>query len=146
MPTDSWWKTRRGLVPALALAVLAAEWLRAPAMGWVIAAGGVTIGAIALLRSRQPLLLAAMSVLVLALGLAQRELVKVGSEWPAERERRLTAAFQRLQGELRGALRTADQLAADAIKVAAGNQSAAFATLSDRLPRDGAEAAVVILQ
>lgn len=146
MPTESWWTPRRGLVPALALAVLAAEWLRAPASGWVVAATIVTILTVVLLRRRQALLSASMAALTLCLVVAQNELVKVGQEWPAERERRLSAAFQRLQGELRGALRTADQLAADAITVAGGNQSAAFAALADRLPDGGAEAAVVILQ
>ena len=146
MPTEPWWSTRRGTLLALALAVLAAEWLRAPATGWVIAAMGLTLVGLIVLRLRQPLLLAAMAMLSIGVAVAQRELVKTGDEWPAERERRLTAAFQRLQGELRGALRTADQLAADAITAAGGNQSAAFAALADRLPREGAEAAVVILQ
>lgn len=146
MPTEPWWTTRRGMLPILALALVGAEWLRTPATGWVIAAIALTVVAAALLRLRHPVLLAVMAALSVVLIVAQRELVKVGSEWPAERERRLTAAFQRLQGELRGALRTADQLAADAIAAAGGNQAAAFAALSDRLPRDGAETAVVILQ
>jgi signal transduction histidine kinase len=137
---------RRGLLPALALAAVAAEWLRAPATGWVIAAALLAVVALAALRRKQPWLTASMAALAIVLGVAQHELVKVGREWPAERERRVSAAFQRLQGELRGALHTADLLAANAIKVASGNQSAAFAVLSKRLPRDGAEAAVVILQ
>lgn len=146
MPTEPWWIARRGQLLAMALVLVATEWLRAPAPAWVLIAAGLTIVAFLLLRLRQPLMLAMMLGLTVVLGVAQNELVKVGREWPSERERRLAAAFQRLQGELRDALRTADQLAADAIRAATGNQAAAFAALSDQLPRDGAEAAVVLLE
>ncbi len=146
MRTEPWWNARGGSLLALVLAVLAAEWLRAPALPWVVAAWVPVVAALGLLRGRARLTSGAMAAVAITLTWSQHALIKVGPEWPAERERRLSAAFQQLSGELRGALRRADRLAAEAVGTSTGNQAAAFARLSASLPREGAEAAVVILE
>ncbi len=157
MPNLSSWRAWRTVWLALAALLAAAEWLRAPAWTWV----GVTLGAAAATLVLEALaaptgatrsLLArwlpgvATLVLCLTMATAQRRIVPVGTDWPAERERRVNAAFQRLSGELRAAVTRADQLSAAAIPLAKGDREAAFAELGRVLPRDQAEMAVVILE
>jgi signal transduction histidine kinase len=159
MLTEPWWRVRRGILLALLALLAGAEWLRAPGTFWVVAA--VALATLALLdglrhhranrEAAGPLrawLLPGLTALGLALALflAQRRVAPVGKDWPAERERRVNAAFQRLSGELRSAVTRADRLTAAAAPLAAGDRATAFAALAHALPRDQGEMAVVILE
>jgi two-component system, NtrC family, nitrogen regulation sensor histidine kinase NtrY len=88
----------------------------------------------------------AILLLVLAgsLSLSQRQLTAIEERWPDEREARVTAASQHLQGDLHSALRRAEQLAEAAAKVPPGDRAAAFRTLDRLTPRGGPEMSVVL--
>ncbi|HWA57595.1 MAG TPA: ATP-binding protein [Gemmatimonadales bacterium] len=137
--------------------VVATEWLRNPGLVWVVLAFAAALSMVLLeilpatragltpwYRGWLPPI-AALG-LALAMGIAQWRIAPVGTDWPAERERRVSAAFQRLSGELRAAVTRADQLSAAAIPLGTGTREAAFAELGRVLPRDQAEMAVVILE
>src|SRR5512143_1087294 len=157
MPNLSSWRTRPTVWLALTAFVAAVEWLRNPAVVWVAATLAVALLALAL-EMRQTARsaggssvhrwLPGLAVLVLGLTMANAEwrIAPVGANWPAERERRVNAAFQRLSGELRAAVTRADQLSAAAVPLGKGDREAAFAELGRVLPRDQAEMAVVILE
>jgi signal transduction histidine kinase len=151
------WRDRRTVWLALAALVAAAEWLRSAAVVWVgvtllLAAAALVLEARSRSRSAARgdylrwLPGAMMLVLGLAMANAARRIAPVGANWPAERERRVNTAFQRLSGELREAVNNADQLSAAAVPLAKGDREAAFAELGRVLPRDKAEMAVVILE
>ncbi len=161
MPTEPWWRVRRGIWLALLAFLAGAEWLREPRMLWVVVTlvlAGVALtdrlrqrsragrGERAWSQVRELLPALAMLCLAITLVLAQRRIGPVGRDWPAERERRVNAAFQRLSGELRAAVNRADRLSAEAVPLAAGDRAAAFAALERALPRGQAEMAVVILE
>src|SRR3954466_9161191 len=81
----------------------AAEWLRHPGSGWVLASWAtVPLGIAALWPLRGwrrwtlALLLLAQAVSLTVIG---RELSSIETRWPEERERRITAAYERLQGD-----------------------------------------------
>ncbi len=148
MTTAVTWFDRRTPWLVLAALVPASEWLRNPSDGWVVVIAGIGIigliyGVRANLRGR----IVASAVVLLAGTLigAELRLSRVEDDWPAERERRVTAAFQRLRGELHSSLRSADRLAEQSLAWADGDQAAAFAALGRALPRGGAESAVAIL-
>ena len=161
MPTEPWWRVRRGIWLALLAFLAGAEWLREPSLLWVVVTlvlAGVALTDGLLHRSRagkeggtwspqrQSLPALGMLVLAITLVLSQRRIGPVGRDWPAERERRVNAAFQRLSGELRAAVDHADRLSAEAVPLASGDRAAAFAALERALPRGQAEMAVVILE
>ncbi|MFN8652678.1 MAG: ATP-binding protein [Gemmatimonadales bacterium] len=154
MPNLTSWRTQRALWLALGGLAAATEWLRGAGAMWVaiplVLAG---IGVLLELRpgtgARGPgrwMPAAALLGLGLTMALAERRITPVGADWPAERERRVNAAFQRLSGELRAAMQQADQLAAAAAPLARGERERAFDELGRVLPRDQAEMAVVILE
>lgn len=156
MQTESSWRAGRGTWLALAALLVTAEWLRVPGTPWVVASFALALAALWLSwgrgarvsgRGAADLLPGvAMFCLAVTLLLAHRRIAPVGQDWPAERERRVNLAFQRLSGELRSAVSHADQLSAAAIPLARGDQEAAFAALSRVLPRNQGEMAVVILE
>lgn len=158
MQKNSPWRAGLGGWLALFALLIAAEWLRSPETHlWVALSLLVTVlaaGLLILRRSAPDGLpsafryppVAAMAALALTLFVADRRIAPVGHDWPAERERRVNSAFQRLSGELRSAVSRADQLAAAAVPLAAGDREAAFAELGRVIPRDQAEMAVVILE
>ncbi|MBK6421452.1 MAG: hypothetical protein IPF77_04380 [Gemmatimonadetes bacterium] len=141
--------SRATLVAGLLAALVAAEWLRAPASGWLMVAGALGLAGLASLSrlpTRQRPIALALPVLALLLLFAGRYLSRLAHEWPAEREARVSAAYRRLSGELRAAYERTDQAAARAIPLAEGDRAAAFGALDRELPRDGAEVAVAILE
>ena len=157
MPTEPWWRVRRGIGLGLLALLAGAEWLREPGILWVavtLALAGVALTGWLLRRRRAGAGLAlrellpvpAMLCLTIVLVLAQHRIGQVGRDWPAERERRVNAAFQRLSGELRAVVDRADHLSAAAVPLAAGDRGAAFAGLAKALPQNQAEMAVVILE
>ncbi len=149
MPTGTDWRNRyAGWIALLALLV-AAEWLREPAWTWVVAGALLTLLAAAgywLRAGAGRVVAAAMALLCVTLVTGQVRTDRVAGNWEAERERRLTTAYRRLQGELSAELRRAQQAAERASALAGGDRAAAFAELDRTLPRDGAELAVAILE
>src|SRR6478672_3082470 len=127
----SWW-----VVVVLAAGVSAAEWLRRPDWIWVIAAGAALVALLPLLRPlagwRRRGLVAALAWLVAALVIAQSRLTAIEREWPAQRKDRVTAASQRLAGDLHAAFHRAERLAAAAAATPGDDRAGAFALL-DRL-------------
>lgn len=149
MPTGTHWRNRHAGWFALAALLAAAEWLREPAWHWV-GAGTLMAGLAASgywLRGTIARLPVAAAVLLSgALVAGQVRTDRVAGNWEVERERRLTTAYRRLQGELSSELRRAQQAAERAARLAGGDRTAAFAELDRTLPRDGAELAVAILE
>ena len=157
MQKESSFRAGRGTWLALGALLVAAEWLRTPGTPWVVAGFALAIAALWLSSWRQAPdsgragtveVLPGMVILCLAITLllAHRRIAPVGQDWPAERERRVNLAFQRLSGELRSAVNRADQLSSLAMPLAGGDREVAFAELGRVLPRDQAEMAVVILE
>jgi len=139
---------RRAHWLALAALVPATEWLRNPADGWVFLLGILAlIALVAGVRAGRHgrVVVAAVIALAATLAAAERWVSRVEDQWPAERERRVAAAFQRLQGELHASLKRADKQAEFAVKWADGDRAAAFGELDRALPRGGVETAIAIL-
>ncbi len=140
-----WWS---GLL--IALAVAAGEWLRRPAPHWVWIALALGI-ATALMLGRDRgwlgrLLTLVVAALVAALAVTQYRLEAVEHRWPELREQRVTAASQRLAGDLRAAFLHTIELAASAAEAADLDQGDAFARLSAAVPTSGPETGVAILE
>jgi len=139
---------RRAHWLALAALVPATEWLRNPADGWVFLLGILAlIALVAGVRAGRHgrVVVAAVIALAATLAAAERWVSRVEDQWPAERERRVAAAFQRLQGELHASLKRADKQAEFAVRWADGDRAAAFGELDRALPRGGVETAIAIL-
>ncbi len=149
MPTGTHWLNRHAGWFALFALLVAAEWLREPAWLWVGAGAILTLLAVSgyLMRGGTGRVLAAAVVLLwTTLVAGQVRTDRVAGNWQVERERRLTTAYRRLQGELSAELRRAQRAAERAARLAEGDRTAAFAELYRTLPRDGAELAVAILE
>lgn len=154
MPTFTTWRTQRALWLALGGLAAATEWLRGG--GGMGVAVPLLLAGVALLLELLPATAgqgygrwwpgAGLLVLGLTMAIAERRIAPVGANWPAERERRVNVAFQRLSGELRAAVNQADRLAEAAAPLARGERERAFEELGRVLPRDQAEMAVVILE
>jgi len=143
------WRSRYAEWCGLAVTLVAAEWLRQPGGAWVAVAAVLALLAVAGLWNAGLAGRAAGLVTVLLLGALLAGQVwtdRVARDWEGERERRLSAAYHRLQGELSAELRRAQDVAARAAAWAGGDREAAFAELARTLPRDGAELAVAILE
>jgi signal transduction histidine kinase len=76
--------------------------------------------------------------------LAQRRLEVIGLRWPAERENRVTAASQRLAGDLHSVLHRAERLAEAALTTSANDRAAALQVLARTVPGSGPELSVVV--
>ncbi len=132
-----------------AVAVTAAEWLRAPGP----AGAGLTVVVCALgallLRPWHGwirlITLAVLAGVAGAVGLTQRRLTLIEDAWPAQREARVEAASGRLRGDLHEAFQLAERLAARAVEVADGAQEVAFSRLHGLIPQSGVESGVAIL-
>jgi signal transduction histidine kinase len=138
------------LVAVLATVIAAAEWLHAPSVAWAVTAALLAIlaaGASLLRWRRAPALVLAAGLLLLAgeLLATARQLHLNASDWPAQREARITAYGDRVGGELRSALRATSRLADRAVDAAALSQEEAFETLAAALPASGAELGIAIL-
>ena len=104
------------MVVVLAAGVSAAEWLRHPGWVWVVATAAALIALVVLLRPltglRRRALAAALTWLVAAMVVAQLRLTGIERDWPDQRKARVTAASERLAGDLHTAFRRAERLAA----------------------------------
>src|SRR4051812_16011092 len=99
----------------LVAGIAAAEWLRQPTPIWVGVAWVCLAAALAALWPlsgwRRRTLTALLLALAVTLTLSQRQLSAIETRWPDEREHRLSAAFQHLEGDLRSVLHRAEGLA-----------------------------------
>ncbi len=129
--------------------VSAAEWLRAPALWPVgVAALGFLAGLVALypIRGwrRRGLAVSLLGV-AFTLAFTQLRLTAIETKWPEQRERRVEAASERLDDDLRAALHGADRLAQAALSTSADDRAAAIATLERLVPSKGTEMSVAVL-
>jgi signal transduction histidine kinase len=128
----------------------AAEWLRQPSPMWVwvgwacVLAGAATLYPFGGWRRRA--LAAALLGLALTLALAQRQLQAIETGWPQEREHRVTAASQRLAGDLHSLLHRAERLAQAAARISSTDRAAALQVLSRLVPAAGPEMSVVMFE
>jgi two-component system, NtrC family, nitrogen regulation sensor histidine kinase NtrY len=137
------------VVVVLAAGGSAAEWLRRPGWVSVIATAAALLALLVLLWPlagwRRRALAAAMAWLVAAMVTAQVRLTAIEHDWPDQRRARVTAASERLAGDLHTAFRRAERLAAAAAATPSDDRSAAFAVLDRLVPARGPEMSVVIL-
>jgi two-component system, NtrC family, nitrogen regulation sensor histidine kinase NtrY len=139
-----WW-----VIVVVVAVVAAAEWLRAPA-SWPV--GVAVLGFLTTLVTLQPIrgwrrrgLTVALLGLAFALAFSQRRLTAIETRWPEQRERRVEAASQRLDGDLHAALHRADRLAQAALSTSSDDRAAAIATLDRLVPSRGTEMSVAVL-
>jgi len=136
------------VVVVLAAVAAAAEWLRQPSPTWVWAAWACALAGAAVLWPfvgwRRRLIVEILFGLALALTLAQRQLEGIEQRWPEERENRVTAASDRLDGDLHSVLHRAERLADAAITSPADDRAAALQVLGRLVPTRGPEMSVVV--
>ncbi|HEY7636872.1 MAG TPA: ATP-binding protein [Gemmatimonadales bacterium] len=141
---DRWW-----VVVVLAASGAAAEWLRHPSPHWVaVSLVAFLAGVIALYPLsgwRRGGLALTLLGLATALGLSQWQLSAIETQWPKQRELRVSAASQRLAGDLHSAFHRAEQLAHAAIATSPADRAAAFNLLRQLLPTRGPEMTVAVL-
>ncbi len=139
-----WW-----VVVGLAGGIAAAEWLRQPSTLWVIVGAGAFLAGIAALMPiggwRRGGLGAALLGLAGALGVAQFQITAIETRWPAERERRVQAASERLAGDLHAAFHSAERLAQAAIATSPTDRTVALRVLERLIPARGPEMSVAVL-
>lgn len=87
---------------------------------------------------------AAFVGLALSVTLAQRQLRTIETRWPGEREGRVTAASQRLAGDLQSVLHRAERLAEAAARTSPTDRASALQVLSRLVPGGGPEMSVVV--
>ena len=133
----------------LAAVLAAAEWLRTPAAAWSWSAALACVAALLLLmaqvRVATALLAVTLAVMAAELIVTQRQLIAIERDWPEQREARIEAYGQRVDGELRAALREAVRLAEIGAAAADLDRGQAFRHLAAATPAAGIERAVVVL-
>jgi two-component system, NtrC family, nitrogen regulation sensor histidine kinase NtrY len=140
---ERWW-----VLIVVAAGGAAAEWLRQPSLTWVLLEWTCVAGAVFMLWPlagwRRRALAALLGGIAASLALAQWQLNAIETRWPDEREARVTAASERLQGDLRAALRRADRLAEAAATISSGDRETASRRLDHLVPTAGPEMSVVL--
>ena len=133
----------------LAATGAAAEWLRRPAWIWVGAVGVMLVASLTLLRPVTGWRRQALAVVLVLLGVvmasAEWQLSAIERHWPEQRQRRITAASERLAGDLHAAYHRAERLAQDAVATAGADREAAFQILETLVPPSGPEMSIVML-
>ncbi|HET8634447.1 MAG TPA: ATP-binding protein [Gemmatimonadales bacterium] len=134
----------------MAAVIATAEWLHAPASPWAVTAALLALlaAAASLLHWRRvPARLLAVTLVLLAVELlaTARQLYLNATDWPAQREARITAYGERVGGELRSALRATSRLADRGVDAATRTQEGAFEELAAAVPAGGVELGVAIL-
>ncbi|HEX5962760.1 MAG TPA: ATP-binding protein [Gemmatimonadales bacterium] len=141
-------RARSWVVVVLASVGAAAEWLRQPSPVWVWVAWASVVAAAASLYPfagwRRRALAAALLVLALSLTLAQRQLTGIERRWPEEREDRVAAATERLDGDLRSVKHRVDRLAEAAARTSPTDRASALQELDRLVPGTGPEMSVVV--
>jgi two-component system nitrogen regulation sensor histidine kinase NtrY len=133
----------------LALGAVTAEWLRQPAIHWVVLAWLIAATGLAALRPwrglRRGALASATLALVLGLTLAQYRVHAVEHHWAEERSALVTAAGRTATRELHAAYHSVARLAAIAAETGEDEREAAFGRLDRAVPALGPEMGVVVL-
>ena len=128
----------------------AREWLAGPRPGWALAAAtAAAVAAFLALASRRPRVPWLAGALLLAgagLVLVQTRIDRVRDRWDEERERRITAAGDRLAQDLDQAFDRLEALSERARGVPVASRRDAFRTLADMLPEGDPEMGVVVLE
>ena len=141
-------RARSWVVVVLAAIAAVAEWLRHPAPVWVWVAWACVIAAAAVLYPmtgwRRRALVETLAGLSLALTITQRQLTAIETRWPQEREHRVTAASERLGGELRAVLHRAERVAEAAANTPPDDRAAALQVLERLVPAGGPEMSAVV--
>ena len=88
--------------------------------------------------------MASLIGLAAALTVTQQQLTSIETHWPREREDRVTAATERLDGDLRSVLHRAQRLATAAVDIPAGDRAAAFRRLDQLVPDGGPEMSAAV--
>ncbi len=140
-----WW------LGVLILVLLATgEWLQqaSPLWVWSAAALSVVLAGIVLRAPGWPdrILAVLAGLLVGALALTHLQVSRIEHRWPALREQRVTAASERLAGDLRSAFLLAERAAASALDQVDRNQVTAFGRLGRAIPPSGPEVGLSILE
>jgi two-component system nitrogen regulation sensor histidine kinase NtrY len=132
-----------------AVVIAAAEWLRAPGLGWaavVLAACLFAAATLLPIRSwRRTLALILIAGISLAIVVTQRRLTLIERDWPHQLEARVETASGRLRGDLHEAFHLAERLAAAGALAADDAQPAAFRRLQGLIPGSGVESGVAVL-
>jgi signal transduction histidine kinase len=130
-------------------AAAATEWLRRPGWAWVLLAAVALAASLGMLRALAPwrgrALATALGLLALTMAAAQWQLSAIERDWPAQRQRRITAASERLAGDLHAAYHRAERLAQAAAEDAGDDREAAFQILERLVPARGPEMSIVVL-
>ncbi|MGH7629421.1 MAG: ATP-binding protein [Gemmatimonadales bacterium] len=133
----------------LVLGAVTAEWLRQPAVHWVVLVWLTAGTGLAALRPwrglRRGALASASGALVLGLTVAQYRVHAVEHHWPEERAELVAAAGRTATRELHAAYHAVEQLAATAAEVGEDEREAAFGRLGRAVPAFGPEMGVVVL-
>ncbi len=133
----------------LVLGAVTAEWLRQPAVHWVVLAWVAAITGLAALHPwrglRRGSLAAASAALVLGLSVAQYRVHAVEHHWAEERAALVAAAGRTATRELHAAYHAVDRLGATAAAVSEDERAEAFARLERAVPTLGPEMGVVVL-
>ena len=141
-------RTRSWIVVVLAAVGSAAEWLRQPSPLWVWVGWACVVAGTAALYPLESWRRRALAVtlfgLALSLTLAQRHLTGIERRWPQEREDRVTAASQRVAGDLHAVLHRAERLAQAAVNTSPNDRAAALQFLDRLVPAGGPEMSVVV--
>jgi signal transduction histidine kinase len=141
-------RARSWIVVLLAVVAAAAEWLRQASpvwvwLGWV----GVLAAAVVLYPftgRRRGALMIVLAALAVSLTASQWQLTGIETRWAEERENRVTAASQRLEGDLRAVLHRTDRLAQAAAGIPSNDRAAALQVLDQLVPSGGPEMSVVV--
>ena len=138
-----WW-----LVTSLASVVAAAEWLRRPSLSWVVIGALAVVVCVATLAPfrgwRRRGLAVALVGLLVTIAVTQTRLTAIETRWTEQREQRVEAASERLDGELHAALHAADRLAHSALAAPRDDRAAALRLLQRLMPATGAEMSVAL--
>jgi two-component system, NtrC family, nitrogen regulation sensor histidine kinase NtrY len=132
----------------LAAGLATAQLWRRPSLVWVVAAGLAAAGCVVALAPfrgwRLRSLAATLVGLVVTIAVTQASLTAIESRWPEQREQRVQAASERLNGDLHAALHRTDQLALSALAAPPDDRGAALRLLQRMVPSRGAEMSVVL--
>jgi signal transduction histidine kinase len=141
-------RARAWVFVILAAVVAVAEWMRQPSPTWVWMAWGCVLAGVAVLWPlpgwRRRGLAIVLLGLAITMTLGQRQLEAIERRWPEEREERVTAASQRLAGDLHSVLHRAERLAEAAVTSSADHRAAAMGALGRLVPTSGPEMSVVV--
>jgi two-component system nitrogen regulation sensor histidine kinase NtrY len=133
----------------LVLGAVTAEWLRQPALRWVVAAWLAAVFGLAALRPwrglRRGALASATLALLAGLTIAHYRVHAVEHHWPEERAALVAAAGRAATRELHAAYHAAERLAATAAEIGEDEREAAFGRLDRAVPDLGPEMGVVVL-